>query len=69
MEWRDVTAPSLKWNQQLVVNMTNRPSGGPHPVGLNLLMGSTTATKVNNMMHNMEEERIKVIQGVLVLGD
>jgi len=25
MEWRDVTAPSLDWNKQLVARMTNRP--------------------------------------------
>jgi ubiquinone/menaquinone biosynthesis C-methylase UbiE len=69
VEWRDVTAPSLKWNQQLVANMANRPAGGPPPLGLNLLMGATTGEKVRNMMRNMEEERIKVIQGVVELTE
>ncbi len=67
LEWHDVTEPSLQWNQQLVANMANRPAGGPPPLGLNLLMGATTAEKVKNMKRNMEEQRIKVIQGVMVL--
>lgn len=69
IEWRDVTAPSLEWNQQLVANMANRPADAPSPLGLNLLMGATTATKVKNMMMNMQEDRIKVIQGVMLLTD
>ncbi len=69
IEWRDVTAPSQEWNQQLVANMANRPADAPSPLGLNLLMGATTATKVKNMMMNMQEDRIKVIQGVMLLTD
>lgn len=69
VEWRDVTAPSLEWNQQIVANMANRPAGGPPPLGLNLLMGATTGEKVRNMKRNMEEERIMVIQGVMALTD
>jgi len=67
LEWRDVTSPSLKWNQQLAANMANRPADGPPPLGLNLLMGANTGVKVKNMMRNMEEDRIKVIQGVMEL--
>lgn len=69
LEWLDVTEQSLKWNKQLVTNMANRHVDGPPPLGLNLLMGATTAEKVRNMMHNMEEDRIRVIQGVMVLTD
>jgi hypothetical protein len=49
--------------------MANRPADAPSPLGLNLLMGATTATKVKNMMMNMQEDRIKVIQGVMLLTD
>jgi len=69
IEWRDVTAQSLEWNQQLVANMANRPADAPPPLGLNLLMGATTGMKVKNMMMNMQEDRIKVIQGVMVMAD
>jgi len=69
VEWRDVTAPSLEWNLQLVANMANRPVDAPPPLGLNLLMGPTTGKKVKNMMMNMQEDRIKVIQGVMILTE
>ena len=69
IEWKDVTAPSLEWNQQLVANMANRPADAPPSLGLNLLMGANTGTKVKNMMLNMQEDRITVIQGVMILAD
>jgi len=69
IEWRDVTTPSLEWNQQLVANIANRPADAPPPLGLNLLMGPTTGMKVKNMIHNMQEDRIKVIQGVMTLNN
>ena len=47
---RDVTTPSLEWNQKLVANMANRPADAPPPLGLNLLMGANTGVKVKNMM-------------------
>jgi len=61
--------PSLEWNQQLVANMTNRPADATPPLGLNLLMGASTGVKVKNMMHNMQEDRIKVVQGVMTLNN
>ena len=69
LEWRDVTASSLDWAQQLIANIGNRPADGPPPLGLNLLMGATTAEKARNMMRNLEEDRIRVIQAVVVLTD
>jgi len=48
--------------------MANRPAGGPPPFGLNLLMGATTGMKVKTMMMNMQDDRMKVIQGVTVLS-
>ena len=69
IEWRDVTIPSLSWNQEIVSDMVQRPESAPPPLGLNLLMGASTAIKMKNMMKNMQEDRIRVIQGVLVVTD
>ena len=69
VEWQDVTVPSLSWNQALVSDMVQRPASAPPPLGLNLLMGASTAMKMKNMMKNMQEDRIRVIQGVLALVD
>jgi SAM-dependent methyltransferase len=68
VEWRDVTVPSLSWNQELVSDMMQRPASAPPPLGLNLLMGASTAMKMKNMMKNLQEDRIRVIQGVLDLA-
>lgn len=59
----------MQLNNRLIANMGNRPANGQSPLGLNLLMGATTAEKVRNMMCNLEEDRIRVIQGVVVLTD
>jgi ubiquinone/menaquinone biosynthesis C-methylase UbiE len=67
IKFRDVTAPSLKWSQEMVARMSKRPADAPPGLGLNLLMGPTTGTKVKNMMHNLEEDRIRVIQCVMEL--
>ena len=69
IEWQDITASSLKWDQQLMADMSNHPAAGPPPLGLNLLMGATTAEKAKNVLCNLEEDRMKVIQGVFVLTD
>jgi ubiquinone/menaquinone biosynthesis C-methylase UbiE len=69
IEWRDVTIPSLSWNQEMVSDMVQRPASAPPPLGLNLLMGASTAMKMENMMKNIQEDRIRVIQGVLILID
>jgi len=49
--------------------MGDRPAEGPPPLGLNLLMGAITAEKMRDMMCNLEENRIRVKQGVVVLTD
>jgi ubiquinone/menaquinone biosynthesis C-methylase UbiE len=61
--WRDVTTSSLEWNQQLVADH----AAGLAPLGLELLMGATTATKMRNMMMSLQENRIKVIEGLMIL--
>lgn len=62
--WKDVSAASLEWGRGLISSMSSRPKDAPPPLGLNLLMGKTTAPKVRNMVLNMEEDRVKVVQAV-----
>lgn len=69
VEWRDVSAISLGWNQELVSNMIQRPADVKPFLGLNLLMGATAALKVKNMMKNLQEDRIRVFQGVMQLSE
>jgi len=61
--WRDATPESLAWFRETVEAMANRPADAPPPLGLNLLMGDSTAEKANNVVRNLEEERIAVAQG------
>ena len=67
--WRDVTAPSLKWFQEMMASSAQRPADAPPPLGLNLIMGGTTREKVANITRNLAEDRIRVVQGVLELVD
>lgn len=64
--WNDVTAPSLAWYQKLVANMAARPSDAPARPGIDLVMGKDTAEKARNVARNLEENRITVVQAVLI---
>jgi ubiquinone/menaquinone biosynthesis C-methylase UbiE len=64
LQWKDATSVSLKWFQNLVASRSAKPAGTPPPLGLNLLMGKSTAEKGKNMIRNLEEDRIRVVQGV-----
>jgi ubiquinone/menaquinone biosynthesis C-methylase UbiE len=61
--WRDVTDRSLDWFRDVVASMQSRPPDAPPPLGLNLLMGSESPAKAENVVRNLEEERIVVVQG------
>ena len=62
--WQENTAQCLAWFESLNKKMTNRPQNAPPPVGLNLVIGPTTAEKARNTMRNLQENRIRVIYGV-----
>ncbi len=62
--WRDVTASSLEWFLAMIAASQARPAGAPPPLGLNVLMGGTTAEKIKNLKRNLEEDRVRVVQGV-----
>jgi ubiquinone/menaquinone biosynthesis C-methylase UbiE len=69
VEWQDVTIPSLRWNQKLVADMKERPADIPFPPGLSLLMGASTTIKMVNMLKSIQEDRLRIIQGILVRTD
>jgi SAM-dependent methyltransferase len=64
LQWKDATSVSLEWFRNLVASRSAKPAGTPPPLGLNLLMGKSTAEKGKNMIRNLEEDRIRVVQGV-----
>jgi len=64
LQWKDATSVSLKWFRNLVASRSAKPAGTPPPLGLNLLMGKSTAEKGKNLVRNLEEDRVRVVQGV-----
>jgi len=64
--WRDVSTLSLEWFLGLKTTMASRPEDSPQRLGLNLLMGRTSAEKAKNVALNLEEDRIRVVQCVLL---
>jgi len=66
--YRDVSAMSLEWFRGLIAAMAPRSKDASRSPGLKLLMGSTAAEKSKNLERNLEEDRIRVIQGVFEIG-
>ena len=64
LEWKDVSAPSLEWFLAMIAASQARPADAPPPLGLNVIMGSTTPEKIKNLKLNLEEDRVRVIMGV-----
>ena len=63
--WRDVSLLSLEWFRGMKRAIASRPKDSVQRLGLNLLMGKTSAEKAKNVTRNLEEDRIRVVQGVL----
>ena len=61
VDWEDKTRQSLEW---FVAVMERLKQSGPPPLGFHLLMGSTARVKLENMIRNLQEQRIVVIQAV-----
>ncbi len=64
LQWRDVTGACLEWFERIVSKMQERPKDAPAPLGLNLLIGPSTAEKARNTVRNLREDRIRVVSGV-----
>jgi len=69
IEWRDVSAPSLKWFQIQLELLSSAPKDAPPPLGLNLIMGPSFAEKFKNVFTNLKEDRVRVVQGVYQTGE
>ena len=69
LQWRDVSELSLEWLRGSMKWFAACQSDTPQPIGLNLLMGVNTAEKIRNVLRNLEEDRIRVVQGVFRRGD
>ena len=65
LTWTEATAESLAWFRERLETMAARPADAAPPLGLNLLMGPDTPEKMKNVVHNLEEDRIAVVQGVV----
>jgi SAM-dependent methyltransferase len=61
LAWRDVSAPSLAWFRE---RLAAGGGAAPPPLGLHLLLGAEFGSMFRNMARNLEEDRIRVIQGV-----
>ncbi len=61
LDWEDKSRRSLEWFKA-VVEKTNE--SGPPPLGLHLLMRDTAQTKFENVIRNLQENRIVVIQAI-----
>ena len=61
LDWEDKSQHSLEWFKAVV---EKTKESGPPPLGLHLLMRETARTKFENVIRNLQENRIVVIQAV-----
>ncbi len=57
LDWEDKTRPS----EEFLIKMKE---AGPQPLGIHLLMGGTAPVKIQNVIRNLQENRICVVQAV-----
>ncbi|MFW6201889.1 MAG: SAM-dependent methyltransferase [Gemmatimonadota bacterium] len=65
LEWNDVGDAGLAWFRARVEAAAGRPPDAPPPLGLNILLGESTPVKVENVIRNLEEDRIRVVMAAL----
>lgn len=59
--WQEVTDQCRQWFQTLTAKMAERPKDAAPPLGLNLIIGPSTAEKARNTLLNLTENRIRVV--------
>jgi ubiquinone/menaquinone biosynthesis C-methylase UbiE len=63
--WKDTTAETTKAVKEVVAKMSTPPAGGaPPPLGLNLLMTTTTRPKFENTLKDLEDHRLVFFMAV-----
>lgn len=60
--WEDETAASAAWFRARVA--ASDAQSAPPPLGLHLLLGAETGTRIGNVLRNLAEGRVKVVQAV-----
>jgi SAM-dependent methyltransferase len=60
--WCDVSPPSLTWFRR---HLAAAPDAPP-VLGLHLLMGADARLKLETLVRNLEEDRVRVVQGAFV---
>jgi ubiquinone/menaquinone biosynthesis C-methylase UbiE len=59
LDWEDKSQHSLEWFKAVI---EKTKESGPPPLGLHLLMRETAQTKFENVIRNLQEDRIVVVQ-------
>ncbi|TDJ72994.1 MAG: methyltransferase domain-containing protein [Proteobacteria bacterium] len=62
LDWEDKSQHSLEWFKAVV---EKTKESGPSPLGLHLLMRETAGTKFENVIRNLQENRIVVVQAMV----
>jgi sarcosine/dimethylglycine N-methyltransferase len=60
LTWIDETAPALRWHQERLAAMPEKPP----PLGLHLVLGDDLGEMFRNQVRNLEERRICIVQAV-----
>ncbi|HKJ47139.1 MAG TPA: class I SAM-dependent methyltransferase [Balneolales bacterium] len=63
-KWLDVSDSSLEWFMRQRRRFKKKKQQIPDTPGIHLLMGEQTPVKMENVIRNLEEDRIRVIQAV-----
>lgn len=59
--WQEVTDQCRQWFQATAAKMEKRAKDAASPLGLNLVIGPSTAEKARNTLRNLAEDRIRVV--------
>lgn len=65
VRWEERTGDSARFFRGVMKSIRTT---GWNPLGLHLLMGDDAETKFDNLLRNLEEERVKVVQAVMKRG-
>jgi ubiquinone/menaquinone biosynthesis C-methylase UbiE len=65
-ELREISSESLDWYRRIVTKGSALVTNIEAALGIHLLMGVTTQQKMANVVRNLEEDRIRVIEGVVL---
>ena len=68
-QWVDVSERAFEWFLGMIASMANRPKEAGPAVGVNLLMGEDAGETVGTLLRNLEEDRVRVVEGVLAFGE